>query len=71
MPSLHHDRRRNVMHDLTGIAPVGLQQERLPMVAATLANRVIENALGPIVHEIDFFVAGQRLGKGFRLWVGT
>ena len=49
------------MHDLSGIATVCLQQERLVVSAATAADRIIEHAFGPIVHEIRFFVAGQRL----------
>jgi hypothetical protein len=61
MAALDVDRRRDVVHDLTGIAAIGLQQEGLLVRPAALAHRVIEESLGAVVHEIDLFVSGQRL----------
>ena len=51
------------MHQFTGVAPVGLQEKGLLVTTATLADRVIEDALAPAIHEIKLFIAGQRLRK--------
>jgi hypothetical protein len=58
------------MHDLAGIPPIGLQQEGLLVITATLAHRVIEKSLGTVVHEIDLSspVSGC---ENLRLCVGT
>ena len=57
------DGHRQVMHDLTGIAPVGLQQHVLSVTAATNTGAIIEQSLAPAFHQIHFGVTGGRVGK--------
>lgn len=49
MPALDHDRHRQVVHQLTGIAGVSLQQYRLLMAATANPGTVVELALGAIL----------------------
>src|SRR5262249_4893697 len=55
------DRRRDVVHDFAGVAAVGLQQEGLLVRSALLADRIVEDALGAVVHDVDLFVPRERL----------
>ncbi len=63
MPALDVNRRRNVVHQFAGIAPISLQEKRLLVTAATLADRVIKDSFGPVVHKIDLLITAQRLRK--------
>ena len=52
------------MHQLTGVAGVGLQQHGLLMAAATDAGAIIEFALAAVAGVVDSSVAGQWLVEG-------
>ena len=63
MAAIDVNRGRYVVHDLTGIAAVGLDQEGHLMLAALLANGIIEDPLTPVSDKVLLVVAGQWLGK--------
>ena len=58
MAALDHDRHRQVVHQLAGVAGVGLQQQRLLMAAAAGAGAVVEQAFAAAMDHIMFTVAG-------------
>ena len=57
MFAVDEDRRRDVMHDFTGVAAVGLYQVRQWMASVAVAYRVGGNALGPVVCLVEINVA--------------
>jgi hypothetical protein len=59
-----------IVHQLTRVTGVGLQQNRLLMTATADAGAVGELAFGAILQGIDLYVAGQWLAERL-LWVGT
>lgn len=63
MLAADEDRRRQVEHDLPGVAAIDLQAVRVGMRADTAADTVGELALGAVTDQVAFGIAGQRLGE--------
>lgn len=61
MPALYVHRRGYVVHDLTRISTVRLQQKVLFMTAATATDRIIKYSLCAVADEINALNAGQCL----------
>ncbi|MNX77584.1 hypothetical protein D3C86_1091320 [compost metagenome] len=64
VPPLDRDGRRDVVHELAGVAPVELDEDLLAGVLGRLeAHRIVEEALGAVAHLVLLGIPGQGLGE--------
>lgn len=60
MPAFDEYRYRQIVHQLSSIAAVGLQQQALLMTAAAYASAVIEQPFAAIVRGVMGLITGER-----------
>ncbi len=61
VPTPNHDRHRKVMHQLAGIATVGLQEQPAFMAAAAPSGAIVEQTLAATLDPVHL-----RIARGWR-----